>query len=252
MMTGLAIRQPTASRPSPIAGFGLAPMRAARPAYLQPVPEATPDVDVMARLQAIGTTLHVARGKTLVHDGDPALYVFKVVTGALRAVRLLPDGRRCITGFRLAGDFFGFTDKALATDSIEALNDATVIRYPRAQFEMVLNANAVTSRHFFDLLCQELCAAQDRLLMLGRKSAIERMATFLLAKADRQSPNHGGRNLDLPMTRADMADYLGLTIETVSRVLSQLRRRRIIELTSTTHVIFKDRAALEAIRDVAG
>lgn len=247
MMTGLAVRQPSMDRHSPIARFGIT----VRPAYLQPVPEATPEDDVTARLQAIGTTLNASRGKTIVHDGDPSLYVFKLVGGALRAVRLLPDGRRCITGFRLPGDFFGFTDKAVATDSIEVLSDATLIRYPRAAFEKVLNADAPASRHFFNLLCQELCAAQDRLLMLGRKSAVERLATFLLALADRKA-KVGTSDLDLPMTRADMADYLGLTIETVSRVLSQLRSRRIIELVSTTHIVFNDRAALEAIRDVAG
>lgn len=252
MMTGLAVRQPSMDRHPPVARFGIPAARAARPAYLQPVPEPTPEDDVTARLQAVGTTLNVARGKTIVHDGDPSLYVFKVVSGALRAVRLLPDGRRCITGFRLPGDFFGFTDKTLATDSIEVLSDATLIRYPRAAFEKILNADAPASRHFFNLLCQELSAAQDRLLMLGRKSAVERLATFLLAMADRKSGAGSCRDLDLPMTRADMADYLGLTIETVSRVLSQLRGRRIIELASTTRIVFKDRAALEAIRDVAG
>jgi CRP-like cAMP-binding protein len=251
MMPSLAVRQPSIDRLSPIARLGARAGAAARPAYLQPVPATTPDDDVTARLQAIGVTLSFARGKTIVHDGDPSLYVFKVVTGALRAVRLLPDGRRCIIGFRLPGDFFGFTDKALATDSIEVLSDAKIVRYPRAAFEAVLNADAPASRHFFDLLCQELCAAQDRLLMLGRKSAVERIATFLLALADRKSTGGNCRDLDLPMTRADMADYLGLTIETVSRVLSNLRNRCIIRLTSTTHIIFNDRAALEAIRDVA-
>ncbi|MBI1774006.1 MAG: helix-turn-helix domain-containing protein [Proteobacteria bacterium] len=202
-----------------------------------------------AELEQIGTVVMLPRGRTVLEEGDPANYVFKVVSGALRSVRLLTDGRRSIINFLLPGDFFGFTDTGHYTQSVEILADATLIRYPRRRFEALLESDPRAGCRFFNLICAQLSVAQDRLLLLGRKSALERVATFLLTMIDRRASRGKGNDVDLPMNRVDVADYLGLTIETVSRVLSQLRSRRIIDLPTASHVVLLDRAALAEISD---
>ena len=171
------------------------------------------------------------------------------ISGTLRAVRLLPDGRRYITSFLLPGDFFGFTANGHYSQTIEAVADAKLVRYSRRGFNAVLEADAHAGQHFFGLMCAELSAAQDRMLLLGRKSAMERMASFLLGMGDRPASN-GSKDrsgVHLPMSRSDIADYLGLTVETVSRVLTQLKNRGAIGLPNVNHVLFKDRDALEDI-----
>jgi CRP-like cAMP-binding protein len=190
-----------------------------------------------------------SRGKTLIEEGDPAEHVFKVVSGALRAVRLLSDGRRYITKFLLPGDYFGFTKGDCYDQGVEVVGDATFIRYSRRSFDALLAGDAAAGRQFFGIICGELCAAQDRLLLLGRKSALERLASFLLGLSDRRTMSEPGlRNeVQLPMNRSDVADYLGLTVETVSRLLTHLRSGRIIDLPTPNRVVFMDRDALEDI-----
>jgi CRP-like cAMP-binding protein len=118
-------------------------------------------------------------------------------------------------------------------------------RYPRRGFEAVLQADPRVGRHFLSFVCNELSAAQERLLLLGRKSAMERLAAFLLGMADQtRNPAGAKEGCTLSMTRVDIADYLGLTVETVSRLLSQLRSRRVIDLPRPQEIIFLNRGAL--------
>ncbi len=217
-----------------------------RPAYLKPIATSS-SADVMTTdLERMATNHSYLQGKLIVEQGDTAEHVFKVTSGALRAVRLLPDGRRYITRFLLPGDFFGLADRTEYGDSVEVVKDATVMRYTRSGFDAYLERNTRAGRHFLGLVCGELTAAQDRLLLLGRKNALERMATFLLAMADRKQTNgKDATEIELPMNRTDVADYLGLTVETVSRLLTQLRSKRIIDLPSANHVVFRNREALE-------
>lgn len=235
-------------------GRGVSASRpSARPAYLRPV-SAVPTVDaVAAELERIGTVGTAVRGKTVIEEGDPAEHVFKVVAGALRAVRLLPDGRRYVTKFLLPGDYFGFTEGDRYGKSVEVVGDATFIRYSRHSFDALLERDPAVGRRFFDIICGELSAAQDRLLLLGRKSAMERLATFLLGMADRKAENSKGarKEVKLPMNRSDVADYLGLTVETISRLLTHLRADRIIELPTPNHVVFLKRESLEDISNGA-
>lgn len=219
-----------------------------RPEYLQPVPAARREDAMTAKLDRIGSIQSVAAGKMVLQEQETADYVYKVISGTLRAVRLLPDGRRYITSFLLPGDFFGFTANGHYSQTIEAVADAKLVRYSRRGFNAVLEADAHAGQHFFGLMCAELSAAQDRMLLLGRKSAMERMATFLLAMGERQSnASKDRRDVHLPMSRSDIADYLGLTVETVSRILTQLKNRRVIDLPNVNHVLFKDRDGLEEI-----
>lgn len=219
-----------------------------RPSYLRPVPAASERSALAAELDRMGTTVSYAAEKTIVEEGDPTGYVYKVTGGMLRSVRLLPDGRRCITSFLLAGDFFGFGEDGLASASVEALSAVTLVRYPVAAFTEFLDRNPVAARHFFHMVCKELSAAQDRLLLVGRKTALERLATFLASLTDRQPPKPAAKGVivNLPMSRGDIADYLGLTVETVSRLLAVLRTRNIIEVPSATEIVVLDRRALVA------
>jgi len=217
----------------------------ARPSYLSPLPAPSTAATVAAGLDRVGTMTAIGRGRTLIVEGDPAEHVFKVVEGALRAVRLLPDGRRYITEFFLPGDYIGLAEGGVYSQSIEAVSEAKLAKYARRRFDAFLDADPRAGKHFFGLVCGELSAAQERLLLLGRKSAVERIATFLLATADRKSAD--ASHVELLMSRSDIADYLGLTNETVSRVLTQLRTDGVIETPSVNHVVFTDRDALEDI-----
>lgn len=227
-MTALATRHAPHPRPAAFAA-------AARPAPLRPAPT--------IGLDGLGATVNYPRGKTVVEEGNPADYVYKVVSGALRKVRLLPDGRRHITSFLMPGDFFGFAEGRDYTHSVEAVADVTLLRYPRRGVEAVLERDPRAGRHFLDLVCRALSATQDQLLLLGRKSALERMASFLLTLADRNGA--AGRELDLPMNRSDVADYLGLTIETVSRLITRLRTLGIIDTPDAHRIVILKRDALE-------
>lgn len=192
-------------------------------------------------LDSLGATVNYLRGKTVVEEGAPADYVYKVVAGALRKVRLLPDGRRHITTFLMPGDFFGFSEGQTYTHTVEAVANVTLVRYARRGFDAVLEQDPRAGRQFLNLVCRALSATQDQLLLLGRKSALERMATFLLAMADKAGE---GAELDLPMDRTDVADYLGLTIETVSRLITRLRGMRIIDTPDAHRVVILKREAL--------
>lgn len=206
-----------------------------------------------AALERISVILPVKRGRTVVTQGDAADHVYRVVKGALRAVKLLGDGRRHVADFLVPGDFIGLTDIGEYGHSIEAVEDTVLKRYPRRGFEAVLQADPRVGRHFLSFVCNELSAAQERLLLLGRKSAMERLAAFLLSMAAQGAKANGAKDgCTLAMTRVDIGDYLGLTVETVSRLLSQMRARGIIDLPRPQDVVFLDRDALEDLSEGIG
>ena len=237
-MTALATRQAPQLRTR---GFAAS----AKAAALRPVPAAIPSVT--ASLDSVGTIVNHLRGKTVAEEGNPADYVYKVVSGALRKVRLLPDGRRHITSFLMPGDFFGFAEGRDYAHTVEAVADVTLVRYARRGFEAMLEQDPRAGRHFLGLVCRALSATQEQLLLLGRKSALERMATFLLAMADKAGHSGADTQFDLPMNRSDVADYLGLTIETVSRLITRLRAMRIIDTPDAHSILILKRDALEDI-----
>jgi CRP/FNR family transcriptional regulator, anaerobic regulatory protein len=249
MSTAAAISQHRDSGFRSVVGARTQAAVAGRVSHLRPVPRVSARDHVATELERIGTVVTAVRGKTVIEEGETVEHVFKVVAGALRAVRLLPDGRRYITKFLLPGDYFGFTEGGHYDQTVEVVGDATFIRYSRSSFDSLLARDAAAGRRFFGVICGELCAAQERLLLLGRKCARERLATFLLGMADRTVPGEAAspNEIHLPMNRADVADYLGLTVETVSRLLTQMRNDRVIDLPTPNHVLFVKREALEAI-----
>ncbi|WP_298722644.1 helix-turn-helix domain-containing protein [uncultured Ferrovibrio sp.] len=212
---------------------------------------------VNAQLQQIASVVHLEREETLLDEGDPADHVYQVARGTLRAVKLLPDGRRCITKFIHAGDHVGLSQVDTYSFSIEAVTDATLVRYPRRRFQALLQSDAKLMHSFYAIMCDELAATQDRMLLLGRKSASERLASFLLnmamrsVKSEGAMTEDGGIIVELPMSRADIADYLGLTIETVSRLISKLRAQRIITLRKAQEIVLLRRDLLEEMSEAA-
>jgi len=166
------------------------------------------------------------------------------VAGAVRTLKLMPDGRRQVSEFHLPGDLFGLEDCEARYLTAEAAADTTLIRYPRRRIEAQAEIDTALARKLKDLASGCLRNCHKQMLLLGRKSAQERIATFLLEMADRSHHNEDD-SIELPMSRSDIADHLGLTLETVSRVLNRLHRDDVIKLVSAHRVELADRVALE-------
>lgn len=169
--------------------------------------------------ELIGTPFAYDREEEIYGEGEEAEFVYKVVAGAARTYKVLGDGRRQITGFHLPGDLFGFEQGESHRHTAEALSATKVLMYRRRQVERAATGRVEVACHLWGMATDTLRHAQDHMLLLGRRSAQERVAAFLIDVDERLG---GTGTFDLPMTRRDIADYLGLTIETVSRTISQL------------------------------
>jgi CRP/FNR family transcriptional regulator, nitrogen fixation regulation protein len=201
-------------------------------------------LDALVAFERIGTRRSYARNHEIFAEGDPADCWFKVVSGAVRICKLMADGRRHIAEFHFAGDCFGFDSLTERLFSAEAVSEAVIMRFPRRATELLSDENPKAARWLREMTLRDLANAQMHMMMLGRMSAPERVATFLLDMFERRD---AGRALDLPMSRADIADYLGLTIETVCRVLSAFKRDGVIDIPNAHRVDLRDRAALAEI-----
>jgi CRP/FNR family transcriptional regulator len=199
--------------------------------------------EATSNIMAITSLQKKAAGATIFSEGDAADSVFEVVTGTLRLHKLLPDGRRQVTGFLCAGHLIGLAPEGTWVYTAEAITDVTLCRYRRPAFERLIDTVPGFARRVLTATSHELRVAQDQMLLLGRKTAAERVASFLLLMADQQ----GSEAISVPMGRNDIADYLGLTIETVCRSLSQLKRSELIELPTHAHIVIRDRDELEEL-----
>ncbi|WP_269513704.1 helix-turn-helix domain-containing protein [Brevundimonas subvibrioides] len=192
----------------------------------------------LQRLGDLAEVITLKSGAVLIREGEPAPHVFNITGGSLRVYKLLPDGRRQITGFVFAGDFLGLAIGETYVFSAEAMEASTVCRFRKGPFR-VLVANSPPLEHMLlHRTSHELAAAQNQMLLLGRKTAIERMASFLLDLPghDPTRPSAPG-HVRLPMKRGEIADYLGLTIETVSRVLTRMKVKGLISIPSQHELI---------------
>jgi CRP/FNR family transcriptional regulator, anaerobic regulatory protein len=210
---------------------------------------AVPDQD-MARLAAAAVTATAAPGTCFIQEGDAANAFFNITGGTAKLFKLLPDGRRQITGFVAVGHFLGLAASDTYAFSAEAITEVRYCRFSRPRLRSLLDDFPLMEKRLLEVASNELVAAQEQMLLLGRKTARERLASFLIAHS-RQGVicRHPRRQFALPMTRADIADYLGLTIETVSRTFTKLRKDALIEIPSSTEVVIRDWDALE---DLAG
>ncbi len=186
--------------------------------------------------------VQVDRDAEIIAQGDDAGYCFQVVEGCVRTVRLLEDGRRQIGEFLLAGDVFGLETVDAHEFAAEAVTPVTARRFRLSCVEERASNDSGFARTLRRHLAAQVRAARGRLIVLGRKTAAERIAGFLLEMNERLQAT-GGTVIELPMSRADMADYLGLTIETVCRGLTDLRRHGTIAV-ERGRIAIRNRRAL--------
>jgi CRP/FNR family transcriptional regulator, nitrogen fixation regulation protein len=184
------------------------------------------------------------RNQEIYPEGDATDCWYKVVSGTVRICKLLADGRRQIAEFCFSGDCFGLDSTGSRVFSAEAVSDAIALRLPRKATEQLMDQNPALARLLRETMLRDLTNAHSRMLLLGRMTAPERVAAFLLEIFERRDVT---RKLDLPMSRTDIADYLGLTVETVCRTLSMFRHDRMIAVPNPHQIELLDRAALEAI-----
>ena len=205
-----------------------------------------PSLSAFYLLEEIGTVIMVRREQEIYAQDDAAEYYYQVVSGSVRTVRLMADGRRQVSEFLLPGELFGFDALDRYEFSAEALEDGLVRRFPRRRVEALAGRHVGLSQQLRELVNAKLRQAHERILVLGRMTASERIALFLLRLADRAPAGAAGR-IDLAMSRRDIADYLGLTIETVSRTLTMLKADGTIKMFKKCRIEVRDRAALESM-----
>jgi CRP/FNR family transcriptional regulator, nitrogen fixation regulation protein len=194
-------------------------------------------------LQLMGALMSYPRNTEIFGENEAADYVYKVVSGAVRTYKILSDGRRQIGGFYLVGDIFGLQFADEHVFSAEAITDTKVLVVKRSALTALAGRDAAIAKELFQLTSRELRRMQDRILLLV-KSAQERVASFLLEMAERVCANN---IVELPMSRQDIADYLGLTIETVSRTLTGLETAAAIEVPSSRRIVLRNRSALNRL-----
>ena len=196
--------------------------------------------------ELIGTPFSYGREEEVYGESEDAEFVYKVVEGAVRTHKVLSDGRRQITGFHLPGDLFGFEQGETHRHTAEALTDTKVLIFKRRRIERAATRNAEVACQLWSMATANLRDAQDLTLLLGRRSAQERLAAFLVEVDGRFG---GTGTFALPMTRRDIADYLGLTIETVSRTLSQLEEDGALQRTGGRQVSLRRARLRRVIED---
>jgi CRP-like cAMP-binding protein len=186
--------------------------------------------------------LEYPRGSSIYFERDPVRHWFEVVSGIVRTCRFLSDGHRQLTGFFYAGDVFGVED-GVHSESAETVTEAVVRRHARIDGHAALFPPAQPNPRAIALQ-QALDSAKKCLFLFGHKTANARVAAFLVAMAERLYPGVG---VQLPMSRTDIADHLGLTIHTVSRTISELARRGLIRLDGPRSIRIVDGANLRAL-----
>ena len=186
------------------------------------------------------------RGIEIYGEKEPADYVYQVKTGAVRSYKLLSDGRRQIGAFHLVSDIFGLENGGTHRFTAEAIVDTTVRLVKRQSLELVAESDAMVARNLLSMTTSNLQHAEDHMLLLGRKTSIERVAAFLIEMDKRLTAAHV---MALPMCRRDIADYLGLTLETVSRALSRLHGLGVLGFigNSQRQIVLLDRDRLAGL-----
>jgi len=204
------------------------------------VPKQHPLIDAM---HMMGATMSFPSETEIFGEGEAADYAYQVISGAVRTYKILRDGRRQVAGFYLSGDIFGLDFQDDHIVSAEAITDTKVVVVKRSMLMTLAGRDPVIGRELLNVTGSELRRVQTRMLLL-LKSAEERVAGFLLEMAERAS---GGNVVELPMTRRDIADYLGLTFETVSRTLRGLANKAAIEVTAPRRIVLRNRSALRLL-----
>ena len=184
------------------------------------------DAAALDEISAESDKLSLPARAHVFREGDPADRVYTLIDGMAKLTRLLPDGKQQVVGFRFPGDVIGYTTRPDYPFDAELLTEARMCRLERKRLDGLLRRYPLLERRMLDLCVQELASTQEQLVTVGRRSAEARVAAFLLSLVDAcRRRSRSETLLQMPMTRADIADFLGLTLETVSRSLTAFRRR---------------------------
>jgi CRP/FNR family nitrogen fixation transcriptional regulator len=197
--------------------------------------------DLQGPLGRFGIRMVFAKDEEVYAQEEAADLLYQVVSGSIRTTRFTSDGRRQVGDFYHSGDVFGLEKDGVHRFSAEALTDCVIMVARRAALDLAAGREAV-DQFIAAATREELHRAQDHLMLLGRKTACEKVATFLLELSDRT-----GQPAELSMGRQDMADYLNLTIETVSRMVTQLQASGVVQFTTCRQFVVTNRAALERL-----
>lgn len=194
-------------------------------------------------MRAFETRITVAASQPLFDEGDTAIYFYKLVTGSIRLVKIVADGHRQICDFHLPGDLVGFSNAAEHEFSAEAIQDCVLIRYRRRETDTLITSDPAFACELQALTAKGLHSAYSHMVRLCHRSAHDRLAWFLLAMENRSQSDDGW--IELPMTRVDIADYLGLAHETVSRAFTQLKKSKVIVEPTLNRIKLVNREAFE-------
>jgi CRP/FNR family nitrogen fixation transcriptional regulator len=189
----------------------------------------------------VATEFSYRKDEEIYGEDEQAEYVYQVIRGAVRTYKLLSDGRRQIGAFHLPGDVFGLESGTAHRLAAEAILDTTLRLVKRRSLEQAAQSDVRVARDLWTITSGELQHAENHMLLLGRKTAMERVATFLL-EMDRRIARTG--MIALPMCRRDIGDYLGLTLETVSRALSELQQQGVLGLSGARQIVLRNRERL--------
>lgn len=207
------------------------------------------DNSELAELASVNRDKSLETGECLFFEGDPNEAYYVVMNGSLKLYKLLADGRRQVTGFLFKGDFLGLTFADEHSVTAEALEGVKLCQMPRSTFEMLVGDSQPLGRKLLQVANRGIASAQEQMLLLGRKTAQERLASFLLwLSARAEDRGDSATKLYVPMSRTDMGDYLGLTVETVSRTVTKLKTAGVIHLADKGIIEIKD---LDRLEDIA-
>ena len=198
--------------------------------------------DYLRRIQTYGARLHFKQNETIFSKGDTADQVYRIVSGTVRLCRYMPDGRRSIAEFLLPGDVMGFAENSHLVNSAEAVSEVTLLAYSRAWFDQLAAKNPAIRAQLVERASSDLPTVRQ----LTGQEAKERVASFLLQLADRLDVPCGER-LDLPMSRQDIGDNLGLSVDMITRVLTGLRADGVVLIPNTHQIVLRDVASLREL-----
>src|SRR5919106_3530294 len=195
-----------------------------------------------AVMESLAAVTSCRRGEVVYARGDPVEHLYRIVFGLARKYSVMPDGRRQIVDFLLPGDFFGFNARQQHQLTVEAVVDGTVVaRYPREQVDRLAQTDPQVGRYLCEMAFQALSRFQAHILILGRTTAVDKVRSFLVELAERSSSGSPD-SVVLPMSHQDIADYLDLSVGTVSHALTDLKRSDAITLTARHRVTIAQRS----------
>lgn len=203
--------------------------------------------DELQRLSKHTVRRAATRKQELVHEEDEIHTYSNILSGAVKLTKLMPDGRQQIVGLQFAPDFLGRPFMNESNFGAEVAADVKLCSFPKDVIESMLGENPGLENRLLRQVLKELDEARQWMLVLGRMTAKEKVASFLSLIADHIDPEHEGESVtfELPLSRAEIADYLGLTIETVSRQFTALRKDGLIEIEGSRHIVVPDRTSLK-------